>query len=81
MPGALARTVRDHRLARREWDDEAFREHLREIVRRKRLFREALWQKFARGLSYMPGDFTSLPPRTMRPYGENHQDPGRAAYT
>ena len=35
--------------ARREWDDEAFREHLREIVRQKRLFREALWQKFARG--------------------------------
>ena len=54
--------------ARREWDDEAFREHLREIVRRKRLFREALWQKFARGLSYMPGDFTSRPPRTMRPW-------------
>jgi glucose-6-phosphate 1-dehydrogenase len=45
--------------ARREWDDDAFREHLREIVRQKRLFREALWQKFARGLSYMPGDFTS----------------------
>src|SRR5919106_3977667 len=45
--------------ARREWDDDAFREHLREIVRQKRLFREVLWQKFARGLSYMPGDFTS----------------------
>jgi glucose-6-phosphate 1-dehydrogenase len=45
--------------ARREWDDEAFREHLRDIVRQKRLFHEALWQKFARGLRYVQGDFTS----------------------
>ena len=45
--------------ARREWDDEAFREHMRDIVRQKRPFREAQWQKFARGLSYVQGDFTS----------------------
>src|SRR5919106_4542020 len=45
--------------ARREWDDEAFREYMREIVGRKKPFREAQWQKFARGLSYVQGDFTS----------------------
>jgi glucose-6-phosphate 1-dehydrogenase len=45
--------------ARRDWDDEGFREHMREIVKRKKPFREALWQKFARGLSYVQGDFTS----------------------
>jgi glucose-6-phosphate 1-dehydrogenase len=45
--------------ARREWDDEAFREHMREIVRRKRPFRETQWQKFARGLMYVQGDFSS----------------------
>ena len=45
--------------ARREWDDEAFREDMREVVRRKGPFREAQWQKFARGLSYVQGDFTS----------------------
>jgi len=45
--------------ARRAWDDEAFRDHVREIVRRQRPFREALWQKFARGLRYVQGDFTS----------------------
>jgi len=45
--------------ARREWDDEAFREDMREIIRRKRPFREAQWQKFARGLSYVQGDFIS----------------------
>ena len=33
--------------------------HLRDIVRRSRLFREALWQKFARGLRYVQGDFTA----------------------
>jgi glucose-6-phosphate 1-dehydrogenase len=45
--------------ARREWDDEAFRDHLCAIVRHKRSFREALWQKFARGLRYVQGDFTA----------------------
>jgi glucose-6-phosphate 1-dehydrogenase len=45
--------------ARREWDDAAFREDMRELVRRKRTFREAQWQKFARDLSYVQGDFTS----------------------
>jgi glucose-6-phosphate 1-dehydrogenase len=45
--------------ARREWDDKAFREHMRDIVRRKRPFREAQWQKFARGLMYVHGDFSS----------------------
>jgi glucose-6-phosphate 1-dehydrogenase len=45
--------------ARREWDDGAFREDMREIVRQKRPFREAQWQRFARGLSYVQGDFTS----------------------
>jgi glucose-6-phosphate 1-dehydrogenase len=45
--------------ARREWDDQAFREHMRDIVRGKRPFREAQWQKFARGLMYVQGDFTS----------------------
>jgi glucose-6-phosphate 1-dehydrogenase len=45
--------------ARREWDDEALREHMREIVRRRKPFREAQWQKFARGLSYVQGDFTA----------------------
>jgi glucose-6-phosphate 1-dehydrogenase len=46
-------------VARREWDDEAFRQDMREIVRRKGPFREAQWQKFARGLMYVHGDFSS----------------------
>jgi glucose-6-phosphate 1-dehydrogenase len=45
--------------ARREWDDDSFREDMREIVRRKRLFRQAQWQKFARSLSYVQGDFSA----------------------
>lgn len=45
--------------ARQEWDDEAFREDMREIVRRKKPFREALWQRFARTLTYVQGDFSS----------------------
>jgi len=45
--------------ARRAWDDAAFRDHVRDIVRRQRPFREALWQKCARGLRYVQGDFTS----------------------
>src|SRR5919106_2308433 len=45
--------------ARREWDDEAFREYMREIVGRKKPFREAQCEKFARGLMYVQGDFTS----------------------
>lgn len=43
----------------RDWDDEAFREDIRQIVRRRRTFREVQWQKFAGGLSYVQGDFTS----------------------
>ena len=45
--------------ARHEWYDEAFRESMRNIVRRKKPFRETSWQKFARSLSYVQGDFTS----------------------
>jgi len=45
--------------ARHEWDDEVFREDVREIIRRTRPLHEAQWHKFARGLIYVQGDFTS----------------------
>ncbi|HEX2279005.1 MAG TPA: hypothetical protein VHN13_18060 [Candidatus Tectomicrobia bacterium] len=45
--------------ARRDWDDETFREDMRGIVRRKKPFREPQGQKFARALTYVQGDFSS----------------------
>lgn len=48
--------------ARRDWDDETFRADLRQIVRRKKPFRETQWQKFARALTYVQGDFSALRP-------------------
>jgi len=45
--------------ARRDWDDETFREDMRQLVRRKKPFRETQWQKFARALTYVQGDFSA----------------------
>jgi len=45
--------------ARRDWDDETFREDMRQLVRRNKPFRETQWQKFARALTYVQGDFSA----------------------
>jgi glucose-6-phosphate 1-dehydrogenase len=47
--------------ARREWDDEAFRDEMRQIVKIKGAFHADAWEQFARGLSYVHGDIGSSP--------------------
>jgi len=46
-------------VARREWDDETFRDAMRDIIKNKTAFREDVWRKFGRGLYYVPGDLRS----------------------
>lgn len=47
--------------ARRDWQEEAFRKEIREAVKAKidTNFKEDAWQEFARGVSYVSGDFTA----------------------
>ena len=47
--------------ARREWDDEAFRDGMRQVVKNKGGFHADGWEQFARGLSYVHGDIGSSP--------------------
>jgi glucose-6-phosphate 1-dehydrogenase len=46
-------------VARREWDDEAFRDAMRDIVKNKTAFREDVWEKLGRELYYVSGDLRS----------------------
>jgi glucose-6-phosphate 1-dehydrogenase len=46
-------------VARREWDDVTFRDAMRDSIKNKTAFREDVWQKFGRGLYYVPGDLRS----------------------
>jgi glucose-6-phosphate 1-dehydrogenase len=46
-------------VARREWDDEPFRDALRDIVKNKTAFHEDVWEKFGRELYYVSGDLRS----------------------
>jgi glucose-6-phosphate 1-dehydrogenase len=46
-------------MSRREWNDETFRDVMRDIVNNKIAFREDVWEKFGRGLYYIPGDLRS----------------------
>jgi len=46
-------------MSRREWNDETLRDVMRDIVNNKIAFREDVWEKFGRGLYYIPGDLRS----------------------
>lgn len=45
----------------KEWDDDTFREAIRQRIKAKKpqTFREDVWQEFARRLRYVRGDFTA----------------------
>jgi glucose-6-phosphate 1-dehydrogenase len=47
--------------ARREWDDEAFRQNMRQYVQDKKHFRPDTWQQFAQTLRFVPVNFTAPP--------------------
>jgi len=44
--------------ARREWDDDAFREAMRPFVQDRKDFSEAAWRQFAKSLHFVSGDFS-----------------------
>ncbi len=46
-------------LARREWDDQAFRQNMLEHVKQQGGFRADAWERFAEGLYYVQGDLTA----------------------
>src|SRR5712692_148545 len=46
-------------VARREWDDEAFREAMRPFVQDRKDFSEAVWRQFAKSLHFVSGDFSA----------------------
>jgi glucose-6-phosphate 1-dehydrogenase len=45
--------------ARRDWDDAAFRDEMYRYVAHRPNFRAEVWQRFARRLSYVAGDFSA----------------------
>jgi len=58
----LPKNTRILGMARRSFSDEAFREHMREAVRKSAPaeFDPATWQEFAKGLQYQTGDMNQL---------------------
>src|SRR5215471_19120137 len=46
-------------VARREWDDDTFREAMRPFVQDRKDFSEAAWRQFAKGLHFVSGDFSA----------------------
>jgi glucose-6-phosphate 1-dehydrogenase len=45
-------------VARREWDDDAFREAMRPFVQDRKDFSDAAWRQFAQSLHFVSGDFS-----------------------
>jgi glucose-6-phosphate 1-dehydrogenase len=46
-------------VARRDWDDHAFREEMRHHAQSKALFDQAVWQRFAQHLFFIGGDLST----------------------
>ena len=59
--GLLPEPVSIVGVARRDWDDETFRQEMRQYVQQKKNFNNDTWQQFARCLHFVRADFTASP--------------------
>ena len=53
-------------VARRDWDDDAFRENMRRTAQSQPLFHEDGWRRFAQHLSFVGGDLSAAASQTYR---------------